>query len=142
MTKPWVDGSTGMTAGNMNRMMYGGDGSLVLMVLAYRIYYTGAAWAVDSTRGMYDDTGVSLSWSGGSNRLEITISSLPGRDFSQKPAVVVSATNGGATANYVPTATSNSATVTYVQFYDYAAALKTTESTQMDFHIILVGVTY
>lgn len=141
MTKPWVDGTTGMTAGNMNRMMYGGDGSLVLMVLAYRIYYSGAAWVVDGVRGMYDDTGVALSWNGGSSRLEITLSGLPGRDFSQKPNAVVSPT-AAATANYIPAAQTNSATVTYVQFYNYAGALQSTEGTLMDFHITLTGVTY
>jgi len=141
MTKPWVNAVTAITADNLNRLMYGGDGSFVLMALAYRIYYSGAAWVVDGTRGMFDDTGVALSWNGGSSRLEITVSSLPGRDFTQKPAAIVSPT-AAATAKYIPSAHSNSATVTYVQFYDYAGALQGTESTLMDFYIVLVGVTY
>lgn len=139
MTVPWVDGTTPMTAANMNLLVQG-DGTTCLMAVAFRIYYNGAAWVVHTSTGAFGSyPDVSLAWNGVSYRLEITLSGLT-RTFAYKPSCVVSPTADDATAPWIPAAIPSTKDLVYVQFYNYAGALVTTEDAQMDFEIILLGV--
>ena len=131
-------------------MCYGGDTGTSFMVIGFRIYYTGAAWAVDANVGSINGAGdLNPTWNGTTDALEIDLSDLgtTNRGFStQQPVAVVSATcdyagSSGSDANFTPQARVVSVKDLYIRFYDeVTGAQVTTEAAQMDCQLILYGV--
>jgi hypothetical protein len=146
MTRVTIDGSSTAQAATFNQYV-AGDTGLGQVILAYRIYYDGADWQVDSKGSVSTITTVEagLSWDATDDELDIDLSSL-GRtyDIASIPVVSPYATSGASpkTLPYLPAARVSSATDIHVSFYNTAsdpAAHVTTESPQMDFCIMILG---
>lgn len=143
----WTDSTTGLAAAALNKMM-AGDGYTngAYATLAYRIYYDGASWVVDTSYGTKQSAAdVSVAWNAGDNRLDIDLSGLD-NPFNGTPAVIVQAEAPAAHATgprYNVYARATGPNDILVRFRDGAnAAFATSESTSMIFDIFICGSIY
>jgi hypothetical protein len=145
MTKPYTT-STAASDTNMNLGIYGDGTSSGLALLAFRVYYDGAAWQV-SAQGSAVDANVraelkaGLSWHA-SDYLEIDLSAHAYfRGFSSIPCVSCDST-ANAVRKLPADAVGISATEVRVYFYQAIdrTTLIDTEATTMDCSLIMVGL--
>jgi hypothetical protein len=127
-----TDGTTSLNEANMNKALMSDGTKIQVKVYHAHIRYNGASWevvAADDSAGIV--TG-DLAWS--TNHLNITLSG-----FTNPPIAVVSPNSTGTTAALIPAVDVTSNVQMQVYFFDYAGTVDTTQATDMDFTIILMG---
>ena len=140
--KTVVDASTEVNAANFNKFVTGEGTSGTSRAWAcwgVHIRYDGAVWAVDSTvgAGITQSANITLTWNAVSTRLEIGLSSITNQ-FRTSPCAVGSPHASATKFHDVQVGPQNSNTV-HVYFFNAAGTLQTTQSTSMDFELILFG---
>ena len=144
MALPVVDGTTALTSANLHKFLYADDDGTYALTI-HHIWYDGTSWNVGSTsQGMTGSSAdLSLTWNATDNRLDVDLTNLKwnGSNFSQTPAAIAVeiASNTGATFNYIPRARATSTTACFVRFYNASGTEQTTQSTLMDFFLVLCG---
>lgn len=140
MTQIMTDTVTSLDEANLNKFA-ASDGTVDQATWGGRIRHTGAAWEMVASQGQSVTQAalISLTWVGGSNRLEVDHSACT-NPFTGVVSVVVSP---AATAdnNYIPKAVGLSTDVWFVKFYASTAGdtVITTEGTRMDFCFQVTG---
>lgn len=128
-------GVTQLSAANLNKYI-SGDGTKTQIKMWYATVIFNATLQVDSTQASSGLTTGALSYNGGTNKLEITLSG-----FTNPPVVIVNRLSLG--SNYIPAALPVSNTRVDIEFYTVAnLATKATPGaadTNMDFSIIIIG---
>jgi hypothetical protein len=136
-TKIW--NSTSFTDANANKMVSSKHDAGGTQMMAWRIRYNGAAWECVAGHGNTESiSGVSFGWASNILTITLALDSSYGTDYSASPVVVVSPAKSD--ANYYVKANASSATTIVASFYNIdTGAVITTESTTMDFEMILFG---
>jgi hypothetical protein len=145
MTRVVVDGSSTAQAATHNQYI-AGDTGLGQTLLAYRIYYDGAAWQCD-TKGSVStsaDVEAGLSWDATDDELDVDLSSLTGSrifDLAGVPVVTPYASAGASpkTMPFIPACRSSSATDYHISWYNSSGTHQTTEDTKMDCCFMILG---
>ena len=132
MTKIMTDASTPLNEANLNKFA-ASDGTTQEATWGGRLTFGGVSWSMQAAQGQGNGQSalITLTWVGGSNRLEIDHSACT-NPFTGTVTVVVSP---AATAdnNYNVKAVGLNTNVWFVKFYDNVTdALITTEDTRMD----------
>ncbi len=141
----WTNDSTALSSANIHQACIHSDFLTEMGVLAYRVLYNGASWAV-SGNGSVDTAGsVTAVWNATDDKVTIDWSAISNFLFTSNfPACFVQPVLGTAdytTARYWPQCKAISATEAEVTFWDQASpgTQETTETTSMDFYIFLIG---
>lgn len=127
----FADGDS-VNAALFNRLIFPGATKSKPKVLWARINYTGSAWQVVSTTDSAQLVSGNIAWS--TDHINITLSG-----FTATPIVIVSPNYVAAVAR-IPHGIGASSTQAQVWFYDYAGALDSTQGTDMDINIMILGI--
>lgn len=131
----FVDSTTELNAAALNQLAAVGGGKLGVHIWYGRLTYNGASWEVVSTTDSAKITTGALAWDGTDDQLEITLT-----DFSTAP-VVLATPAADADTNYTVKAHATSSTEAVVRFYNIDTGAKiTTEATDMDVNVLIIGV--
>jgi len=142
----FTDASTQFQASVMNQCVAGdgvtGGATRGVMLIAQTIKYD-SGWSVVTDRGLSQQSNITLTWEGASNRLKVDISGMD-NTFSLMPAVaaVPFDNNVSGTRQYTPVARCTDVNTIYVKFYDDSTAigpLVTSEGNNMSFTLWMLG---
>lgn len=97
-----------------------------------RIRYTGSAWEVSSSADSAGIVSGNVAWS--TDHINITLSG-----YTAAPVVVVGTTYVSGVAR-IPHGIGASASQAQVYWYDYAGSLDSTQGTDMDIQVIIIGL--
>jgi hypothetical protein len=134
MGSPLVADGDDCNAAKVNQFVAAADGKLSVFMKYARIHYDGADWVVDSATDSCGIVTGDLAWNGTDDQLEITID-----DFADPPVIIVTPTASADTV-YNVKAQCTDATTAVIIFYDIdTGAQETTEGTDMDVQVLLLG---
>ena len=120
-----------ITAATMNKYIASGGGKSSVKMLWARIRYTGTAWEVHGSTDSAEIVSGNLSYS--TDKLVISISG-----YTVIPVPLVSPTFTD--AMFWPKAIAASLTTIEVAFYNDAGARQATQSSNMDFSLVVIGI--
>ena len=134
MGSPIVADGDDCNAAKINQFVGAPGGKLSVFVNYARVHYNGSAWVVDSATDSAAIVSGDLAWNGTDDQLEITLT-----DFADPPVIVATPTFSADTV-YNVKAKCTDATTAVIVFYNIdTGAQITTEATDMDVQVMIMG---
>jgi len=134
MGSPIVADGDDANAAKMNQFVGAPGGKLSVFVKYARVHYDGEDWVVDSATDSADIVSGDLAWNGDDDQLEITLS-----DFADPPVIVATPTFSADTVYNVKAKCTAADTAVIVFYAIDGGAQITTEATDMDVQVLLIG---